>query len=108
MLFGLNINTKNYISDIFSFALLWRNDFKLKIHCYNFRKTIGSYIEIPFESHGIREIKLISKTIWIVRKDFIYIENENEWYHIVTKSIITTQLARVESHTIIIGNDDCH
>ena len=108
-LFRLNINTKNYISDIFSFALLWWNALKLKIHCYDFRKMIISYIEIPFESHGIREIKHKSKTICIVGKDFIfdviYIENENEWYHIVTKSIITTRLARVESDTIIIGVD---
>ena len=112
MLSGLNINTKSYISDVFGLALLWWNGLKLRIHYCDLKKTFSCYIEIPFDSHGIREIKLKSTTIWIIGKDFtvdvIYIENENEWYHIVPKSIITTQLARVESNTIIIGNDDCH
>ena len=112
-----------YVSDIRGFALLKITDLQILIYYYDFERKFTSDIKITFPRGFMtfleRDVKLINRSIWIVREvsrdaewgnddyliDLITIKDEKEWYFVRSLSDYPIRIGKVLSKVMFVGNN---
>ena len=112
-----------YVSDTRGFALLKITDLQILIYYYDFEKKFTSDIKITFPRVFMdfldRDIKLINRSIWIVREvnqepecgndyyviDLITIKDKKEWYFVRSLSDYPIGIGEVLSNVMFVGNN---
>ena len=112
-----------YVSDITGFSMLKITESEILVYYYDFEKKFTSNIKIPSCDLSVvdREVKLIDRSIWIVREvnldferygDYVYyvidlinIKDEKEWHFVTSHSEDPINLGKVLSKIIFIGNN---